>query len=166
MGQTVDFSNEKLYFCFCDLYEGNFIFSDDGSLCIIDFEQSSFLPISLLTFALIQCRPACFAIRDKLSLPQENIPGMRLACSFFVMSVRSIGMYYVFRIWLSIINQCWPQVFLCSELINLLTRRIKQTRGSRGRMGRIAKWRNQIFVALQGSRSPISCLVLMLQYLA
>lgn len=133
VGPTADFSNEKLYFCFCDFYKGNFIFSDDGSLCVFDFEQASFLPTSFMTFALIQSRPACFAIRDKLSLPQGNLPAMRLACGYFVMSVRRIGMYYLIGIWLSFINHWWLQVFLWSELINLLASKIKQTRGSQGR---------------------------------
>jgi hypothetical protein len=129
---TVDFSKEKLYFCFSDLYEGNFIFSDNGSLYVLDFEHASFLPISLMTYALIQARPVCTAIRDKLSLPQENLPGMRLACSFFVMSTRRIGTYYITKIWLSFINQCWIQDFLCSELVNFLASRIKRMRaGSR-----------------------------------
>ncbi|KAH8790921.1 hypothetical protein F5882DRAFT_377049 [Hyaloscypha sp. PMI_1271] len=87
---TVDLSKEKLYFCFSDLYEGNFILSHNGSLYVLDFEHASFLPISLMTYALIKARPVCTAIRDKLSLPQENLPGMRLACSYFVMSTRRI----------------------------------------------------------------------------
>lgn len=158
---TVDFSKEKLYFCFCDFYEGNFIFSDNGSIYVFDFEQASFLPISLMTYALIQARPVCTAIRDKLSLPQENLPGMRLACSYFVGSTRRISTYYVIRIWLSVINQCWLQDFLCSELINFLASRVKWTRPNpRGRRGRVAGWRNRLFVALQGSKSPLSCLSL------
>jgi hypothetical protein len=149
---TVDFSKEKLYFCFCDLYEGKFIFSDNGSLYVLDFEQASFLPISLMTYALIQARPVCTAIRDKLSLPQENLPGMRLACSYFVRSTRRIGTYYVTRIWLSFINQCWIQDFFCSELVNFLASRIKRIRpGSRDRRGRVVGRQNRLFVALQGS---------------
>lgn len=153
---TVDLSKEKLYFCFSDLYEGNFILSHNGSLYVLDFEHASFLPISLMTYALIQARPVCTAIRDKLSLPQENLPGMRLACSYFVMSTRRIGTYYITIIWLTFINQCWIQDFPCSELVNFLASRIKRMRpGSRGRRAHVTGRRNRLFVALQDSKPPL-----------
>jgi hypothetical protein len=103
---TVDFSEEKLCFCFSDLYEGNFLFSANGDLYVLDFEQAGFLPISFMTYALIQDRLVCAAIEEKLSLPQGNLPGIIKAGSYFIMSTHTIGEYHIIRIWV-FINQCW-----------------------------------------------------------
>ena len=88
---TVDFSKEKLCFCFGDLYEKNFLFSDNNDLYIIDFEQASFLPVSFMSYALIQPRMVCAGLKDRLSLPQDNLPGMIKAGSYFIMSKHTIG---------------------------------------------------------------------------
>lgn len=87
----IDFSTEKLCFCFSDLYEGNFIFTSTGNLYVVDFDHVSFLPTSFMTYALDQPRPVCEAIRDKLLLPQRNLLGLRVAGYYFMKSWRKVG---------------------------------------------------------------------------
>lgn len=83
-----------LHFVFADLYEGNFMFTDNGDVYVIDFEQASFLPLSFMTYAMVQMRAVAGALRNKLDLPEENVPAMRHICSWFVMSWTKLGMYY------------------------------------------------------------------------
>ncbi|KAF7558496.1 hypothetical protein G7046_g5667 [Stylonectria norvegica] len=82
----------ELRFVFADLYEGNFMFTDAGDLYVIDFEQASFLPLSFMSYAMIQHHDVCGALEGKLDLPQENIPAMRHICGLLVMSVPTIGL--------------------------------------------------------------------------
>lgn len=44
-----------------------------------------------MTYALDQPRPVCAAIRDKFSLPQNNLVAMRVAGYYFMMSWRGVG---------------------------------------------------------------------------
>lgn len=81
-----------LHFVFADLYEGNFMFTDNGDVYVIDFEQAGFLPLSFMTYAMVQMRAVAGMLHDKLDLPQENIPAMRHICSLFVMSWAKIGL--------------------------------------------------------------------------
>ncbi|KAH9212293.1 hypothetical protein DL95DRAFT_246645, partial [Leptodontidium sp. 2 PMI_412] len=52
----IDFSDDKLCLCFSDLYEGNFIFRENGDLYLVDFEGLSYLPSSFMAYALNQPR--------------------------------------------------------------------------------------------------------------
>lgn len=80
-----------LHFVFSDLYEGNFMFTDAGSLFIIDFEQAAFLPLSFMSFAMVQQHHICDLLRDALHLPSENTDAMRHICSLFAKSSTKIG---------------------------------------------------------------------------
>lgn len=81
-----------LHFVFSDLYEGNFMFTASGDIYIIDFEQANFLPLSFMTYALIQDSVVCLNIRGKFQdLPQENIKIMQRICQYFMISKRTIG---------------------------------------------------------------------------
>jgi hypothetical protein len=82
-----------MFFCFADLFEGNFIFTNKGNLYIVDFHHASFLPTSFMTYALDHRRPVCAAIRDKFTLPQNNLAAMRVARYYFMMSWRKVGVY-------------------------------------------------------------------------
>lgn len=79
-------------FCFADLYEGNFIFTESNSLYVVDFHHVSFLPTSFMTYALDQPRPVCAAIRDKFPLPRNNLAAMKVAGYYFMISWRKVGM--------------------------------------------------------------------------
>lgn len=81
---------EDMCFCFSDLFEGNFIFTDTGSLYVIDFTHASFLPTSFMTFAFEQRFPVC-RIRDHFDLPKGNLEGMRAAAYYFLIGSRKIG---------------------------------------------------------------------------
>ncbi|KAH6999729.1 kinase-like domain-containing protein [Ilyonectria destructans] len=81
-----------LHFVFADLYEGNFMFTDNGDVYVIDFEQASFLPLSFMTYAMVQMRAVAGALRNKLDLPEANVPAMRHICSWFVMSWTKLGL--------------------------------------------------------------------------
>ena len=90
---NVDFQNENLCFCFSDLYEGNFIFTNKCDLYIIDFHHVAFLPTSFMAYALEQPHPVCKALRTKLDLPQENLRAMKVAGHYFMISWRKAGKY-------------------------------------------------------------------------
>jgi len=81
----------ELHLCFADLYEGNFMFTASGDLYLVDFEQVSFLPLSFMTYAAIQRWCICGVVRQRLDLPEENLPAMKLACTYFVMSITRLG---------------------------------------------------------------------------
>ncbi|KAJ3542259.1 hypothetical protein NM208_g4192 [Fusarium decemcellulare] len=69
----------KLHFVFSDLYEGNFMFTENEDLYVIDFEQANFLPLSFMTYAMIQHHDVC-SLKDRFSLPENNLEIMRRAC--------------------------------------------------------------------------------------
>ena len=84
----------EMHLVLSDLYEGNFMFTEDGDLYIIDFEQANFLPLSFMSYAVIQQHRVCGPMQDRLEkelLPQENMEAMRGICYWFVMSWRKIG---------------------------------------------------------------------------
>ncbi|KPM43177.1 hypothetical protein AK830_g3308 [Neonectria ditissima] len=88
--QTLNFERD-LHFVFSDMYEGNFMFTDEGDLYVIDFEQANFLPLSFMTYAMVQRHYLC-QLGDRLGLPEENLEIMRRVCSLLVMSVPSLGL--------------------------------------------------------------------------
>ncbi|KAK3942563.1 hypothetical protein QBC46DRAFT_426480 [Diplogelasinospora grovesii] len=51
---TIDFSQERMCFCYSDIEDHNFIFTDatQGYLYVIDFEHAAFLPVSFMSYAL------------------------------------------------------------------------------------------------------------------
>ncbi|KAH7153356.1 hypothetical protein EDB81DRAFT_882294 [Dactylonectria macrodidyma] len=81
-----------LHFVFSDLYEGNFMFTDDGDTYVIDFEQANFLPLCFMTYATVQFRDVACFLRGRLDLPQENLHALRHICSLFFMSWSKIGL--------------------------------------------------------------------------
>ncbi|KAM5347067.1 hypothetical protein ACJ41O_010072 [Fusarium nematophilum] len=82
----------KLHFIFSDLYSGNFMFTDRGDLYVIDFERANFLPLSFMTYAMIQWRGVCWLLKERFSLPEENLEVMRTVCTLLVMSTPKLGL--------------------------------------------------------------------------
>jgi len=50
----VHFKEEKFCFYYSDFFEGNFIFTDSGEICLIDFDKAGFLPQSFMLYALAE----------------------------------------------------------------------------------------------------------------
>ena len=96
----IDFRKEDLCFYFSDLYEGNFIFTDECELYILDFHHAGFLPTSFMTYAFDQPRPVCEAIKGKFVLPEENLSAMRVAGHNFMIRWRKAGKYFAIRVYL------------------------------------------------------------------
>lgn len=72
----IQFSKERMCFCFSDIQDHNFIFtnSDQGFLYVVDFEHAAFLPISFMAFVLDQS-PSWLAdaIRERIGLPKSEM---------------------------------------------------------------------------------------------
>ncbi|KAF4447224.1 Protein kinase-like domain protein [Fusarium austroafricanum] len=81
----------KLHFVLSDLYEGNFMFTESGDLFVIDFEMANFLPLSFMTYAMIQHHDVC-SLKDRFELPQENLEIMRRVSDLLIKSVRRLGL--------------------------------------------------------------------------
>ncbi|ROV92461.1 hypothetical protein VSDG_06670 [Cytospora chrysosperma] len=81
-----------LCFYYSDLYDGNFILTDTGDLCIIDFDQAGFLPLSFMSFALAESRwEPGFWTKDILSLPENNLNAMKNIFYWFTIGVCWLG---------------------------------------------------------------------------
>ncbi|KAH6675918.1 hypothetical protein B0J14DRAFT_538581 [Halenospora varia] len=94
---TVDLLGEHICFCFSDLYEGNFIFTDKD-LYILDFEHAGFLPVNFMTYAFDQPRPVCKAIKEKFELPDKNLSAMKVAGYNFMVRWRNAGEHFAVMI--------------------------------------------------------------------
>ncbi|KAL2072452.1 hypothetical protein VTL71DRAFT_11795 [Oculimacula yallundae] len=94
----INFRNEDLCFCYSDLFEGNFIFTNEGDLYVVDFEHASVLPASFITYALDQPRPAYIAIKNNISLPYENLEAMKVARHNFTIRSRKAVKAYLYAI--------------------------------------------------------------------
>lgn len=97
-----------LCFYYSDLYDGNFILTDTGDLCIIDFDQAGFLPLSFMSFALAESRwEPGFWIKDILSLPENNLNAMKNIFYWFTIGVcwlgksRSASIYHILISWVA-----------------------------------------------------------------
>ena len=84
-------------FCFSDLYEGNFIYTESGELYIVDFEHVSLVPTSFMTYALNQPRRVCSGIKHQFDLPQDNLEALRVVGHYFMISSRRIGTVLICR---------------------------------------------------------------------
>lgn len=75
-----------------DFFDGNFIFTNSGDLCIIDFDQAGFLPQSFIMFAMAESRwyPGNW-IKDILRLPEDNLDAMRNIQYWFSVGVVWLG---------------------------------------------------------------------------
>ena len=68
------------------------MFTSTGDLYVIDFESAAFLPLSFMSYAVIQYQHLMSGVlEERLNLPSENIEAMRRVCSLFVMSTRKLG---------------------------------------------------------------------------
>lgn len=82
----------ELCFYYSDFYPGNFIFTDSGEVCVIDFDEAGFLPASFMAYALTQSRWAPgHWIQDKIDLPVANLDAMRNISYWFSIGVTSLG---------------------------------------------------------------------------
>lgn len=82
----------EMCFYFSDFYPRNFIFTDAGDICVIDFDQAGFLPPSFMSFAVAQSRwgPGLW-IRDILRLPEHNLDAMKNIFYWFAIGVAWLG---------------------------------------------------------------------------
>lgn len=84
----------ELCFYYTDLYPGNFIFTDTGNLCVIDFDEAGFLPASFMSYALRQSRWALgHWIQDKINLPTHNLDAMENIFYWFAIGATSLGRF-------------------------------------------------------------------------
>ncbi|KAG8158631.1 hypothetical protein KVR01_011753 [Diaporthe batatas] len=81
-----------LCFYYSDFFAGNFIFTDSGGLCVIDFDQAGFLPQSFMMFAMSESRwyPGHW-IKDILNLPEDNLKAMQNIHYWFAIGVTWLG---------------------------------------------------------------------------
>ena len=78
-----------LCFYYSDFYAGNFIFTDSGDICLIDFDQAGFLPQSFMMFAMVDSRwfPGHW-IKEILKLPEDNFKAMHNILYWFAIGCR------------------------------------------------------------------------------
>ncbi|KAH8748676.1 hypothetical protein F5883DRAFT_238911 [Diaporthe sp. PMI_573] len=83
----------SLRFYYSDFYASNFIFTDSGDVCIIDFDQAGFLPPSFMSFALAESHwaPGLW-VKEVLKLPEHNLPAMKHIHYFFMIGGSSFGL--------------------------------------------------------------------------
>ncbi|KAH8836460.1 hypothetical protein MCOR27_008914 [Pyricularia oryzae] len=74
---------QELEYCYTDFNDENFMFCrgpegrpDDYSLCVVDFEHSSFLPQSFLAYALKKDRFLSTQLARRIPLPDKNLSAM------------------------------------------------------------------------------------------
>jgi serine/threonine protein kinase len=77
----VDFSKERLRLCYSDITEDNFLITETGQICVIDFEDAALLPTSFMSFVLHGgSKPLAEAISNKVSLSvSANLSAMGMA---------------------------------------------------------------------------------------
>lgn len=82
----------NLCFYYSDFFPGNFIFTDAGDLCLIDFDQAGFLPLSFMSYALAESRwsPGLW-IKDIIRLPEHNLNAMKNVAYWFAIGVSWLG---------------------------------------------------------------------------
>ncbi|KAK7735410.1 hypothetical protein SLS63_003880 [Diaporthe eres] len=83
----------SLCFYYSDFYASNFIFTDSGDICVIDFDQAGFLPPSLMSYAVAESHwyPGLW-LKDVLKLPEHNLPAMKQIHYFFIICSHLIGL--------------------------------------------------------------------------
>lgn len=81
-----------LSFYYSDFYDGNFIFTDSGDICVIDFDQAGFLPRSFMMYAMNESSwyPGHW-IKDVLGLPKDNLKAMKRIGYWFAIGVSWLG---------------------------------------------------------------------------
>lgn len=81
----------QLHFYFGDLHHDNFIFTDSRNLYFTDFNMAGFLQLSFTPFVLTERWPVGSWIKDRLSLPDNNIESMKRAYYFFQIGAHDLG---------------------------------------------------------------------------
>jgi serine/threonine protein kinase len=78
---TVDFSSEELIFYYSDIHPGNFLIDEDDRICVFDFGDAGFLPLSFMSFVLHQnARSLTSSIAAELPVPKsQNLEAMNVA---------------------------------------------------------------------------------------
>lgn len=68
------------------------MFTDDGDLFLIDFDQAGFLPPSFMSFALAESHwaPGLW-VGDVLKLPDHNLPAFKQVFYYFAIGVSDFG---------------------------------------------------------------------------
>lgn len=95
---TVHLKEDKLCFYYSDFFEGNFIFTDAGEICIIDFDKAGFLPQSFMIYALAESHwdPGRWikngimsSLRqDELEATEKNLEAMRKIFAWLAIGCR------------------------------------------------------------------------------
>lgn len=83
-----------LCFYYSDLFPGNFIITDAGDLCLVDFDQAGFLPVSFMSYALTQSHWSSWLMAEVqkiMMLPEHNLDAMKSVAYYFAIGARSIG---------------------------------------------------------------------------
>ncbi|KAK2596516.1 hypothetical protein N8I77_013403 [Diaporthe amygdali] len=106
---TVHLKEEKLCFYYSDFFEGNFIFTDSGEICLIDFDKAGFLPQSFMIYALAESHwdpgrwiknNIMLSLReDELKAVEKNLEAMRNIFSWLAIGCR-VGVPQPKRLWL------------------------------------------------------------------
>lgn len=87
----------ELHFVYSDLYPGNFVFSSNGDMWILDFGHASLLPLSFQSYALSSPFPRSYRYASlvrcqlRIQLPETNLAAMQRAHDFFVLCVFGFG---------------------------------------------------------------------------
>lgn len=81
-----------LSFYYSDFYDGNFIFTDSGDICVIDFDQAGFLPQTFMMHAMNESSwyPGHW-IKDVVGLPKDNLKAMKRIGYWFAVGVSWLG---------------------------------------------------------------------------
>lgn len=95
---TVHLKEEKLCFYYSDFFQGNFIFTDSGEICLIDFDKAGFLPSSFMIYALTESHwdpgrwiknNIMLSLReDELKAVENNLEAMRNIFSWLAIGCR------------------------------------------------------------------------------
>jgi hypothetical protein len=85
-------SNDRLCFCSTDVWADNFIITETGQTCVIDFEHTAFLPTNFMSYALRdRGKPLISEIAKRITLPtSEDLGAMNVASYIFKMHARRL----------------------------------------------------------------------------
>ncbi|ROW04750.1 hypothetical protein VMCG_04838 [Cytospora schulzeri] len=88
-----------LYFYYSDFFPGNFIFTDAGDLCLIDFDEAGLLPPSFMSYALAESSwaPGLW-VKDKIRLPEHNLDAMKSIAYWFAIGVSNLEVDLLHRV--------------------------------------------------------------------
>ena len=85
MTEEVDFSGDRLYYVFSDLYHTNVIFTKEGEVCLIDHYNAGFYPRCFMEYIARSTYLVSKYLDQRLRvLPDRNLRTLQHAVSNFV----------------------------------------------------------------------------------